>query len=296
MKKITSFCISICILLGMCTVPVFANNNSFVGNMVKDYYSITQEYDEYVANEYGEFAYSSAYIYDINKDGIPELIINNQSLPSVSYIYVYTYDSTGPVYLGEVSGGRVRFFGYSGNGFMVSYTMDLIGDMVLYSIYGDEICETDTWEIYNDFYKYENAELDGVGNWISVRNAVYNQYNANKQQGIKVILDGEEIYFDQPPIIENERTLVPMRAIFEAMGCDVYWDDGMIDVYEDGENIMSLWINDNEMWLPTGFEYLDVPPRLVNNRTLVPVRVVTESLGAYVEWDGDTRTVYIVNF
>ena len=62
---------------------------------------------------------------------------------------------------------------------------------------------------------------------------------------ITVTLNGSNIYFDQPPIIQNERTLVPMRAIFEAMGCEVEWDGfaQSVDVYKDNQNIMTLWIN-----------------------------------------------------
>ena len=110
---------------------------------------------------------------------------------------------------------------------------------------------------------------------------------------IKVLLNDREIEFDQPPIIKDDRTLVPMRAIFEAMGCEVIWDDGTIDVWKDDENIMTLWIDDPEMWLPSGNIILDVPPQIVNDRTLVPVRAISESMGARVEWDGDSRIVKI---
>lgn len=110
---------------------------------------------------------------------------------------------------------------------------------------------------------------------------------------IRVKLNGENIDFDQPPIIKDDRTLVPMRAIFEAMGCEVIWDDGTIDVWRYGRNIMTLRIDDHEMWLPSGNVILDVPPQIVNDRTLVPVRAISESMGARVEWDGDSQMVKI---
>lgn len=112
---------------------------------------------------------------------------------------------------------------------------------------------------------------------------------------ISVTLNGEKIYFDQPPIIQNGRTLVPMRAIFEAMGCRVEWDDGVIDVWDNDENIMTLWVDDPEMWVAGGdIIVLDVPPQIINDRTLVPVRAISESMGAVVNWLQNSSTVEIV--
>lgn len=117
---------------------------------------------------------------------------------------------------------------------------------------------------------------------------------AHASDNITVELNGREIYFDQPPIIQDDRTLVPMRAIFEAMGCEVEWYDGVIEVYQDNECIMILWIDDTEMWtLEREFFTIDVPPQIFNDRTLVPVRVISESMGADVEWNGYTQTVSI---
>lgn len=117
---------------------------------------------------------------------------------------------------------------------------------------------------------------------------------AHASDNITVDLNGREIYFDQPPIIQDDRTLVPMRAIFEAMGCEVEWYDGVIEVYQDNECIMILWIDDTEMWtLEREFFTIDVPPQIFNDRTLVPVRVISESMGADVEWNGYTQTVSI---
>lgn len=117
----------------------------------------------------------------------------------------------------------------------------------------------------------------------------------HKEKAITVTLNNDEIQFDQEPIIKDDRTLVPMRAIFEAMGCDVYWDEEYqeVDVWQGDENVMTLWVDDNEMWTPNGNVMLDVPPQIVNDRTLVPVRAISESMGAKVEWDGDLRLVNI---
>ena len=113
---------------------------------------------------------------------------------------------------------------------------------------------------------------------------------------ITVNLNGAKITFDQPPIIQNDRTLVPMRAIFEALGCLVFWDeeDRSVEAWQGGVYIMTLWVNDYNMKLGNSdYITLDVPPTIINDRTLVPLRAISESMGAEVEWNGATHTVDI---
>jgi hypothetical protein len=112
---------------------------------------------------------------------------------------------------------------------------------------------------------------------------------------IKVLVNGKAVTFDQPPIIENGRTLVPLRAIFEALGAVVEWipevqgiaaAKGDTTVYlEIGSTFLTK--NDSEQI------ELEVPPKIINSRTLVPARAIAEAFGAKVEWDAGTRTVII---
>ena len=114
---------------------------------------------------------------------------------------------------------------------------------------------------------------------------------------ITVVVDGQTIVFDQPPIIENGRTLVPMRAIFEALGCDVEYyenEDGSKTVYaRKGGNNISLEIGSPDMYVNSGAVTLDVPAKIEGSRTLVPVRAISEALDAAVDWNGNTRTVTV---
>lgn len=129
---------------------------------------------------------------------------------------------------------------------------------------------------------------------------------------IKVMLDGSQLSFDVQPIIENDRTLVPLRAIFEALGAEVEWWDEIKTVYaskELGNNInqtLTLKIGDDKMLLQKtkiGGDAgevlderavtLDAPARIVSGRTLVPLRAVSEAFDCNVEWDGDTKSVTI---
>ena len=113
-------------------------------------------------------------------------------------------------------------------------------------------------------------------------------------QGISVVLNGSKMSFDQPPVIIDERTLVPMRAIFEALGTEVMWNgDARAVTAIRSDKIITMQIDSNIMYVNGAALTLDVPPQLVNDYTMVPVRAVSESLDCTVDWDGATQTVYI---
>ena len=284
---------------------LIARSGYGLSDICEAYIDIISEYNYFTESDIFRSKYY--YIYDIDKDGTPELIINDQPLPSASGIDVYTYKDNKAVFLGYMDGGRVNFYTYPGNGFAVSYTMDGYGSMDLISVIDGSLEVTQTWEVqkFNELalLPHESDKLTGFEcsannvtiNYDYIKDAIVSQYRINNQcDDIKVLLNGSEIEFDQPPIIRDDRTLVPMRAIFEAMGCEVEWDDGTINVRKGNKDIMTLWIDRAEMWLPDGNIILDVPPQIVNDRTLVPVRAISESMGADVEWDGNSRTVKIL--
>lgn len=120
---------------------------------------------------------------------------------------------------------------------------------------------------------------------------------------IKVNVNGNEIVFeDQQPVILNDRTLLPVRAVMEAMGKEVSWDENENRaIVTDGVTTLKLGIGDNIMTKETvsdgltATEYIELDSAAVNinDRTLLPVRAVAEAFGASVEWDGDTNTVII---
>lgn len=105
-----------------------------------------------------------------------------------------------------------------------------------------------------------------------------------------ILLDFE----DTDPIIENSRTLVPMRAIFEALGAEVEWDDiNKTAIATKGDITISLKIDDSIAYINDMPVQLDVPARIKNSRTLVPVRFIAESFDTYVKWDDKLRAVII---
>lgn len=115
-----------------------------------------------------------------------------------------------------------------------------------------------------------------------------------EQEEITVFSNSKQVDFNQNPMIENDRTLVGMRAIFESLGAEVEWngeeksvtastDDTTVKLQIDN-NIMQ--VNDNEV-------ELDTPARLINDNTMVPLRAVSEALDAKVEWVENLQRVVI---
>ena len=111
---------------------------------------------------------------------------------------------------------------------------------------------------------------------------------------IKVLLNGVELTFDVLPQLINDRTMVPMRKIFESLGAEVDWNGETQTITATKDDVVIVMQIDNVVISINGQDItLDVPPQLVDNRTLVPVRAVAEGLAADVKWDGDNQTVII---
>lgn len=117
---------------------------------------------------------------------------------------------------------------------------------------------------------------------------------ANQPGSIHVILDEMELSFDAQPRIVNDRTLVPLRGIFEAMGATVLWNgDTQTVTALRLDSVVKLVIGSKEASVNKEKRQLDVPAQIFDSRTFVPLRFISESIGADVVWDGATRTVTI---
>jgi len=111
---------------------------------------------------------------------------------------------------------------------------------------------------------------------------------------INVYLKGKLQTFEQSAIIKDGSTLVPMRAIFEALGATVKWDakQQIIDATKD-DKIIRLQIGWKGAWIGETKVALDVAPQIINGSTMVPLRFIGEALGEKVEWDSTSRSVLI---
>ncbi|MEW6426100.1 MAG: N-acetylmuramoyl-L-alanine amidase [Bacillota bacterium] len=115
---------------------------------------------------------------------------------------------------------------------------------------------------------------------------------------VKVQVAGREVTFDVPPVIENGRTLVPLRGIAEALGARVAWEEKSktVTIAKDGETgsiTVKLTVGKTIALKNTEKIALDVPAKIIQNRTMVPLRFVGEALGAAVRWDPASRLVSI---
>jgi branched-chain amino acid transport system substrate-binding protein len=110
----------------------------------------------------------------------------------------------------------------------------------------------------------------------------------------KAYVNSKEVILDQPPVIENGRTLVPFRFIGEAIGAKIDWDPvkkAVSYILEDTKII--LIIGSTTAFVNGVATRLDVAPKILSGRTMVPVRFISETIGAKVDWDSKTRMVTV---
>ncbi|MEQ8200632.1 MAG: copper amine oxidase N-terminal domain-containing protein [Syntrophomonadaceae bacterium] len=109
-----------------------------------------------------------------------------------------------------------------------------------------------------------------------------------------IILDGQQLSIAVPAIDEHGRTLVPVRAFFEALGAAVSWDEGTqtVTIKKDDKEI-KLTIGQTTAKINGTAVDLDTPPQVVDGRILVPLRFVTEAIGASVAWNAETQVINI---
>ena len=115
---------------------------------------------------------------------------------------------------------------------------------------------------------------------------------------IRIYVNGSEVFPDAAPVIKNDRTLVPIRAVAEALGYSVSWDapNKCVTMSKPGFDIQvmigSTSITSYYFSQPQ-YGYMDVVAEIIQNRTFIPLRAVAEAMGCEVSWDGTERSVYI---
>jgi len=110
----------------------------------------------------------------------------------------------------------------------------------------------------------------------------------------RVKVNGKQMNFDVPPVIQSGRTLVPLRAIFEELGATVEWEEATRTIIANkGNTWLTLRIGDRNAEINGNSTSIDVPPQITNGRTLVPLRFISESLGAEVSWNQQLQLAVI---
>ena len=113
-------------------------------------------------------------------------------------------------------------------------------------------------------------------------------------QVVRVIVDGSAVPFDQPPVVTGGRVLIPLRGVFEQLGAFVQWNpaNNTIIATRAGTEVQ-LTIRSRVAFVNGSQVALDVPGMIVGGRALVPLRFISEAMGAGVDWDAASRTVFV---
>jgi hypothetical protein len=127
--------------------------------------------------------------------------------------------------------------------------------------------------------------------WIGL---VASNATAEDNPVISVLIDGKLQQYEQPPIIQKGYTLVPLRAIFEALGAEIKWNTTTRTATAVKENVEIIISIGKDIAYVNGQEQqLDVGAQMINGRTMVPLRFISQAFGAYVNWRPTTNTVSI---
>ncbi len=119
------------------------------------------------------------------------------------------------------------------------------------------------------------------------------QHTYNKPP-ITLEIDHQKIEMAMPPVQIDGRTLVPTREVFEPMGASVEWKAAEKKVFiNHGDKLIVLEVNNPDAWVEGASQKLDVPPKIINDKLMLPLRFLGESLGYKVDWDHATSHISI---
>lgn len=110
----------------------------------------------------------------------------------------------------------------------------------------------------------------------------------------RIFVNGYFVDSDADPVIEDGRTLVPVRIISEKLGYKVDWEESTktVIISNESKNIKFIigrnTYTDNEIEIPS-----DVGAKIIDNRTMVPIRVIAEAFTQNIIWDNTNRVVVI---
>jgi len=165
-------------------------------------------------------------------------------------------------------------------------------------------------------YKISNVKVDGISKG-SISSYIFTNVTSNHTieaifekeitQTTIILQIGNSSFtvngisniLDSPPVIKNSRTLLPIRVIIEALGGTVGWDANEKKVTVTlGSTTIELWIGKSTAKVNGVNTLIDltntkVVPEIINSRTMLPLRFITENLGCDVQWDGTTKTITI---
>lgn len=178
------------------------------------------------------------------------------------------------------------------------YNTDIIG--VSYFIDNEQVGWSNElpYKAYADLNKFEPGEHTLKSVATAVNGA---QVSAERKiiiresdDDITVELNGEKLENETKAVIHNNRTMLPMREIFEALGAEIAWDENTKRATARiGDDVLEISDEENVIYLNGNPVSTDVPGFIMDNKVYVPIRVVSELFGFDVSWASDTATVKI---
>ncbi|MBF7081758.1 copper amine oxidase [Desulfallas sp. Bu1-1] len=119
---------------------------------------------------------------------------------------------------------------------------------------------------------------------------------AQERSGVEILLDGLPVASDVPPTVHHGRTMVPFRAVAEALNIAVTWDGQTKSIIaKNNETTLELKVSQSTAYRNQQAIPLDVPPLIIEERTLIPLRFFAEAFGCSVKWDGAGKKVVITS-
>ena len=113
---------------------------------------------------------------------------------------------------------------------------------------------------------------------------------------VDLFVDTMKVESDTPPTIVDGRTLVPVAAIFDALGATMVWDGETRTASGTRDDVtVSIPIGSTTVYVNGEAQELDVPAQIINSRTMVPAAFVSKALGCEVTWNDDTKTAAVAD-
>lgn len=144
--------------------------------------------------------------------------------------------------------------------------------------------------------EYDNLAINDRVYYLNGRNTVLflNLPPKESVRKIDIYINGTKIKFDSLPYLKDGRTMVPFRPIAEALGCTVNWDPIEKEIItEMNGSVIKFFTEKKTAYINQKSMELDVPPEVIDGRTYVPLRFLSETFGYKVYWDDSNNKVTI---